>query len=104
MAATELRNKAIYLFIFVGMTVLILLSLPAIELWLQTSVLPQFGMHFVKGWELTPESHANAMHGSYVNAIDSAFRILKILLWMAVVVAIVRFLAVFILKTAYRTS
>ena len=104
MAATDLQKKAVFLFIFVGLTVLILLSLPVIELWLQTSILPQFGMKFVKGWDLTPDSGAIAMNVTYANAIDATFRILKIVLWMAMVIAVVRFLAFFILKTAYRAS
>src|ERR1043166_5397967 len=104
MAATELRKKAIYLFIFVGLTGLVLSLLPMVELWLQTSILPGFGMTFTKGWELTPAGASVAMNVTYANAIDAFFRILKIILWMAVVIAIVRFLAFFILKTAYRTS
>jgi len=104
MAAQELRKKAIFLVIFVGLAVLILMTLPAMEIWLQTSILSQFGMTFVKDWELSPESLAVGMHGTYAKAIDSCFRIVKILLWMALVVAVVRFLAFLILKTAYRTA
>lgn len=104
MAATQLQKKTAFLVVFVGLLVLILLSLPVVELWLQMSVLPQFGMAFTRGWELTPESAEMPMHLSYANAVDATFRILKILLWMALVIAVVRFLAFFILKTAYRTS
>ncbi len=104
MPATELQKKLIYLLIFVGLIVLILSSLPVVELWLQTSILPQFGMTFTKGWDLTPESKAVAMLSTYVNAIDTSFRVLKILLWMALVITVVRFLSYFILRTAFRTS
>lgn len=104
MAASDLQKKAVFLFIFVGLTILILLSLPVVELWLQTSILPQFGMTFTKGWQLSAESASMSMHASYANAIDSAFRIFRIVLWMALVIAIVRFIAAFILRTAFRTS
>ncbi|MBK8467345.1 MAG: mechanosensitive ion channel [Chloracidobacterium sp.] len=104
MAATELQKKAVSVVIFSALTVLVLLSLPVVELWLQASVLPQFGMSFTKGWQLTTESATMPMHVTYANAVDATFRIFKIVLWMALVIAVVRFLAFFIIKTAYRTS
>lgn len=104
MAASELQRKGISFIVSVAIIVLVLLSLPVVELWLQTSILPRFGMTFAKGWDLTAESNAMPMNTTYVNAIDATLRVLKIVLWMALVIAIVRFLAFFILKTAYRTS
>lgn len=104
MPATELQKKTISLIIFVGLTIIILSALPVLELWLQTSILPRFGLNFIKGWTLTPESAQTAMNLSYANAIDASVRVLKVILWMALVVAIVRFLAYFILRTAYRNS
>ena len=44
------------------------------------------------------------MAATYANALDTAFRILKILLGMAVVISIVRFVAYLVLRTAYRSS
>lgn len=104
MAASNLQRKAVSFIISVAVIVLVLSLLPIVEVWLQTSILSQFGMSFVKGWELTPESAAMPMHITYVNAIDATLRIIKIVLWMALVIAVVRFLAFFILKTAYRTT
>jgi small-conductance mechanosensitive channel/CRP-like cAMP-binding protein len=104
MPATELQKKAIALIVFLVIGLLLLSALPVVELWLQASILPQFGFTFVKGWELTPESAAVTMHVSYANAIDGFFRIFKILLWMAIVIAVVRFLSYFLLRAAFRTS
>jgi small-conductance mechanosensitive channel len=104
MAATQLQKKAVFLVIFVGLTVIVLMTLPVMERWLQTSFLPQFGMTFIKGWDLTTDSEAVAMNVSYAKAIDASFHIFKIILWMGLVIAVVRFLAFLILKTAYRTS
>ncbi len=104
MAATELQKKAVFVIVFSAFTALILLTLPAVELWLQTSILPQFGMNFTRGWELAADGGTLQMHVSYARAIDAFFRIFKIVLWMALVIAIVRFLAYFTIKTAYRTS
>src|SRR5437773_5553847 len=109
MAATELQKKAIYLVIFVGLTILFLSAfLPFVEHWLQASVLPQLGMTFTqKGWELTAESASGvsgAMNATYANALDTFFRILKIALWMSIIIAFVRFIAYLVLRAAYRNS
>ncbi len=104
MPATELQKKTISLIIFVGLTILILSALPVLEVWLQTLILPRFGLHFVKGWELTPESAMTGMNAAYSKAIDASVRVIKVVLWMALVIAVVRFIAYFILKTAYRNS
>ncbi len=104
MAATELQKKAIFLIIFVGIAILSLSFLPAFELWLQSSVLPQFGLSFSTGWTLTSDSAGVAMNVTYANYIDSFFRIIKIILWMAITIASVRFIAYLILRAAYRNS
>lgn len=104
MAATELQKKAIYTVVFVGLTVLIMSALLFFEGWLQTSILPQFGMNFQTGWELTAESSQMAMNSAYANAFDAFFRIVKIVLWLALVITVVRFAAFVILRVVYRNS
>lgn len=104
MPASELQKKTVSLVVFVGLIIIVLSALPVLELWLQTSILPRLGLNFVKGWELTPESAQMAMNLTYAKAIDASVRILKIFLWMALVVAVVRFFAYLILRTAYRNS
>ena len=93
MAATEIQKKAIYPVVFVGLTILFLSAfLPFVEHWLQASVLPELGMTFEKGWQLTLESQSGAlgaMNATYANAIDTFFHILKIALWMSIVIAFV---------------
>ena len=102
--ASDLQKKAIYFVIFVGLIVLILSSLPVFESWLQTAVLPEIGLVFSKGWTLTEASAGQPMNVTYAAALDAFFRIITIILWMAAVIAVVRFLAFLILRTAYRTS
>jgi small-conductance mechanosensitive channel len=102
--ASDLQKKAVYFIVFVGLIVLILSSLPVIESWLQTAVLSEFGLVFSKGWTLTAESADIPMNVTYASALDAFFRIITIILWMAAVIATVRFLAFLILRTAYRTS
>ena len=75
------------------------------ENWLRLSVFSQLGWTFQHGWELTTESAAaEPMAASYANALDTFFRIVKIILWMTVVISVVRFVAYLILRTAYRNS
>ena len=104
MAASELQKKAVFLVVFIVLTILILSALPFVESWLRTSVFPPFGIDFVKGWELTEASAKDAMNVTYATATDTFFRILKIGLWMGVVIAFVRFFAYLILRTATRNS
>ena len=104
MAAPDLQKKAIFFVVFVIMTILILSALPFVESWLQTSVYPPFGINFTKGWELTETSARVAMNVTYASATETFFRVLKIGLWMAVVIAFVRFFAYLILRTATRNS
>ena len=104
MTASELQKKAVYFVTFVVLTLLVLSALPFVESWLQASVFPQFGMDFVKGWQLSEASAQVAMNVTYATAIETAFRVLKIVLWMATVIAFVRFFAYVILRTANRNS
>ncbi|CAN5548289.1 mechanosensitive ion channel family protein [soil metagenome] len=104
MAATEFQKKAISFIIFVGIAVLVLATMPLIEDWFRQAVLSQFGMVFLRGWELTPESAAVSMTASYANAFDTFFHILRIVLWMAVVISVVRFVAFLILRAVNRGS
>ncbi len=104
MASPELRRKAFFFVIFVAVTVLLISTVPVVELWLQSDVFPKFGLVFAKGWTLTEASADVPMNVSYANALDTCFRIIKILLWMALVIAAVRFIAYLILQAAYRNS
>ncbi len=102
MTAPELKNKAVFLVIFVGLAILVLSTLSIVESWLQVSFLPQFQIYFTKGWELTDESSKVMMNVTVANVFDTFFRIVKILLWMAIVIATVRFFAQLILRTVFR--
>lgn len=105
---TEIQKKAISLIVFLLLATIVLSTLPFLENWLQFSLLPQFGMLFEQGpdmhWQLTADSAQQGMHVTYANAIDTFFRILRIILGMAVVIAIVRFVTYLILRTVFRRS
>ena len=106
---TELQKRAISLVVFLLLSTIVLATLlPLIEGWLQFSLLPQFGIFFEQGpdihWQLTAQSASQGMHVTLVNAIDNFFHILKIILGMAIVIAIVRFLTYAVVRTVFRKS
>ena len=84
-----LRKKALFFVIFIAVTVLVLFSLPVAQLWLQARA---------------AENAVTGMDQTYASALDATFRVLKIVLGMAIVIATVRFIAYLILRTAYRNS
>ena len=102
--ASDLQKKAVSFVIFLGLVILALSLIPVLENWLRTSILPEFGLAFSKGWVLNPESAELPMHVTYAAVLDAFFHIITIVLWMALVIATVRFVAFLILRTAYRTS
>jgi small-conductance mechanosensitive channel/CRP-like cAMP-binding protein len=104
MAASQLKKKATYLLIFIGLTVLVLSVLSMLESWLQATFLPQFQINFGSGWDLTDESSKVMVNVTVAKALDTAFRILKILLWMSIVIAAVRFVAQLVMQTIFRGS
>lgn len=104
---TEIQKKAISLVVFLLVVGLVLTLVPMIEDWLQFGFLPQFGMVFEPAgvhWTLTEASARQAMNATYAGAFDTFFRILKIILWMAVIIAVVRFVTSLILRAVYRRS
>lgn len=104
MPANELQKKAINFAVVLILIVLILSAFPVLETWLQATVLPQFGMTFQGNWILTAESSEATMNVTYANALDTFFRVLKILVWMLLVIAIVRFVGYFVIRAASRRS
>jgi small-conductance mechanosensitive channel/CRP-like cAMP-binding protein len=94
MPASELQKKALIFVIVSAIAITALIAIPVFEHWLQTIFLPPIGWDFEEGWRLTAESaRRNMMGPTYVSLIEHFFRLLKVFLAMALVVAIVRFFA-----------
>jgi heme/copper-type cytochrome/quinol oxidase subunit 4 len=104
MAASELQKKGIYTVTVIALGSLLLFALPFVERWLQTDVLAQFGMIFDKGWELKPDPATMPMYAVYANALSNAFSIVTILIGMAIVIVLVRFIAYLVMHAVYRNS
>src|SRR3954466_15205368 len=94
MPGSELQKKALIFVIISAIAITALIAIPVFEHWLQTIFLPTIGWDFEEGWRLTAESaRRNMMGPTYVSLIEHFFRLLKVFLAMALVVAIVRFFA-----------
>lgn len=105
MAASEFQKRALFFVIFSGAIIIVLAGLPLVESWLQSDFLPRFGLKFKGGWQLDTENASPAMMmQTTATLIENFVHIVKIFLWMALVISIIRFLTYLIFGTAFRTS
>lgn len=112
MPASELQKKAAYFIVLAAILTFILILFSPFQEWLRLDVAPHFGLKVlfdslgnmtltqVNGEEV---SKMTATY-TYVELIVSILRISKIIVAMALVIAIVRFLGYLIVKTAYRNT
>src|SRR5690348_567396 len=92
MPASELQRKALYFVVLSAVVIALLAAVPFIEHWLQAIFLPQFGWVFSAPWQLDAQkSTGDMMAATYVALFENFFRLLKIFLAMALIIAIVRF-------------
>ena len=92
MPASDLQKKALLFVIVSTIAIIGLIAVPVFEHWLQSVFFPPLGWQFDDGWRLSVESARHDMMApTYVGLIEHFFRLLKIFLAMALVVAIVRF-------------
>jgi Small-conductance mechanosensitive channel len=107
MPASDLKRKTLFFIAFAGVITLVLIAFPFIE----SSVRDYIAVHF--GLILTPEGNPVASDGNNlpgkmtetsVVLVVTIFHILKILLWMALVISVVRFLSQLIFETVWKTS
>lgn len=104
MPSRELQRRSIFFVVFAGTITLILILLPIVESWLHEYVLAQFGLavsmdgQVVATDGIAPTMMTTTLIGLFVNFVH----IIKIILWMALVIAIVRYIAFLVYKTALR--
>lgn len=113
MPASELQRKALFLLIFVAVITAILIALPILETWVEIDLFPQLGLVLFEGKPSIQSVAADGKIG-YLPASMMAqttyslgttlAQILKVLLWMALVIALVRFLSHLIIKAVYRKT
>src|SRR5688572_18050841 len=102
MPASEFRKKAIVFVVFAGIVTTILVLMPFIEDQLKAYVLSQFGI------SITPEGHSVPTSGddrpgmmveTSISLAVNILRLVKIFLWMALVIAVVRFVGYMVMST-----
>ena len=107
MVASELRKKLIYFLIFASVLALILIAFPFVEDVIREYMAGQFGLIIANDGGVTvPEGVAapSKMTETTIGLVVNVLHIFKILLWMALVIAIVRFVGYLVVKTAYRNN
>ena len=94
MASSDLQKRVVVFLIISTVSIFGLIAVPVFEHWLQTIFFPPLGWQFEDGWRLSAESaRHDVMAPTYAGLIEHFFRLLKVVLAMALVVAIVRFIA-----------
>src|ERR1043166_2851632 len=107
MASSDIRKRTIYFVILAAILVLLVLVVfPLIEDWVVLAIAARFGM------VVAPDGTAAMQDGSVppkmtVTTIELAVGVLgllKIVVWMALVITIVRYVSFLITKTLYRNA
>ena len=103
MPASELRKKTVIFIIFAGIIVLLLAVLmPFCKDWLDNYFLGEFGITVTDSRDLVPRAGDEAPNRMVQTSIALAvnlLHILKILLWMALIISVVRFVGHVIVST-----
>src|SRR5947208_2893785 len=106
MASSDIRKRTIYFLITVAVIIAILLLFPIVEDAAIAEMAARFGM------VLTPDGTVTMQDGSVpakmtetsISLFVSVLHVLKIVIWMALVIAIVRFGSFIVTKTVYRNA
>ena len=102
MPAPDFRKKAIVFVVFAGTIIMILLLLPLAEAQLQAYILSQFGITITPEGLLVPtvgEQRPGMMAETSISLGINFLRIIKILLWMALIISVVRYVGSMIVST-----
>lgn len=102
MPFSEFKKRAIFFVVFAGVVTLVLVLMPFGEAQLQTYILHQFGLTVTPSGDTVPRDGVETpgmMVETSVSLVVNFLRIVKILLWMALVISVVRFLAYMVTST-----
>ncbi|MGD9561014.1 MAG: cyclic nucleotide-binding domain-containing protein [Pyrinomonadaceae bacterium] len=104
MPPSELQKRSVVFLIFAGAVTLTLVVLPFVESGLQEYGLAQFGLALTADGQVVSSdgSPTGMMTSSLISLVVNLFHIAKIILWMALVISVVRFVAFLIFNTALR--
>src|SRR5687768_15387522 len=102
MPASEFRKKAIVFVAFAGVIVLVLMLIPLAEALVQDYLKDEYGITVTRAGITMAESQRTRPSMAVETSISLGvhlLRIIKILLWMALIIAVVRFVGAMILST-----
>ena len=106
MPESSFQRKAFLFLLFAGIITILVLVLPTAENLLQSYLLNQLGLSVSSEGNIVAADGAPAsmMTQTTYDLVVNLFHIIKIILWMALVIAVVRFIALIIFSTALRKT
>jgi small-conductance mechanosensitive channel/CRP-like cAMP-binding protein len=102
MPASDFRKKAAVFVIFTGTVILILLLLPLIEQKIFDYFVAQYGLNITPERLLVPkdlENRPGMMVETSASLVVNLIRIIRIFLWMALIISVVRFFGTMVVST-----
>lgn len=106
MASSEFQRKTVYFLVSASILILILILFPTFEDTIRTYFATKFGVVIgTDGSALTPDGvRPEMMIETSVSLVVNLLNIVEIIVWMAIVIAVVRFLMFLTTKTLYRNA
>jgi small-conductance mechanosensitive channel len=108
MASLDIRKRTIYFLLSAALIVLILLLFPLVEEWTRAAVAERFGYtlgpHATLLKDLQPVESVPAMVQRSWDLLNNVLHLISVVVWMALVVTIVRFVSFLITKTVGRNT
>ncbi len=94
MPTSVLQRKAIFFVVFAAIVTLILVFLPFVETWIQSYILSRFNLAIAPDGSVvsTDGGTLGMMSVTSIDLILNLFHIVKIFLWMALIISVVRFM------------
>jgi small-conductance mechanosensitive channel len=106
MPAIDFRRRSAFFVAFSGIVTLILVLLPFVETFVFGYLQTQFGLTVTSDGKVVSVDGTmpSMMSATSIELFVNLFHVLKVFLWMALVIAIVRFIGYLIFTTAFRNA
>lgn len=105
MPASEFQKRALFFLLFAGTVTLILVLMPAAESFVQDYLSSVYGLVFDRdGTIASGGAPPDMMTQTTVALVVNILRVVKIFLWMALIIVIVRFVGTLLFQTAFRSA
>jgi small-conductance mechanosensitive channel/CRP-like cAMP-binding protein len=106
MASADIQRRTFYFFVTAAVIVVVLLLFPVIEDWALAAMAARMGM------AITPDGTVTMLDGSApakmtetsITILLSVLHLVKIVVWMALVITVVRYVSFLVTKTLYRNA